>query len=60
MTKAEAVSQFNELWSNKVNLFPHVKDDEVMKSEDWNNYTNMLCKNGVITEKQYNSWDSPA
>jgi Na+-transporting NADH:ubiquinone oxidoreductase subunit NqrF len=60
MTKAEAVSQFNELWKNKVNLYPHIMNDDAMKSEDWNNYTNMLCKNGVITEKQYNSWDSPA
>ena len=30
------------------------------RSEAWNNYTDMLCKDGQITSKQYETWAHPA
>lgn len=36
------------------------KDDEVAFSEDWNNYTDALCKDGELTDLQYHycpAWD---
>ena len=31
--------------------------DLPMRKEAWNNFTDMLCKDGVITTNQYNNWD---
>lgn len=25
----------------------------------WSSYTDMLCKDGIITQKQYNTWSTP-
>jgi hypothetical protein len=33
--------------------------DEPALAEDWNNWTDALCKCGEITEKQYSSWTMP-
>ena len=33
--------------------------DYPARSESWANYTDMLCKDGQITLKQYESWQSP-
>lgn len=33
--------------------------DKVANREVWNNWTDMLCKTGVITEHQYNNWTYP-
>lgn len=54
MTKREALDQFKELY---LPLIP--KDDIVMKCEEWNNYTDGLCKDGLITMRQYETWDNP-
>jgi len=35
------------------------KGDIVWKRESWNNFTDMLCKDGEISLKQYESWDNP-
>lgn len=53
MTKAEALQQFREL---AVNI---PRGDEVMRRCAWNDYTDALCKNGQISEKQYESWSNP-
>jgi hypothetical protein len=34
-------------------------DDAIAKREAWNNWTDAICKNGVITEWQYDNWDNP-
>jgi hypothetical protein len=34
-------------------------DDDIWHREAWNNYTDMLCKDGHITEDEYNTWDNP-
>jgi hypothetical protein len=35
------------------------EDDVIAKREAWNNWTDAICKNGVITEWQYDNWDNP-
>ena len=55
MTKAEAVKMFRELykrWGGR-------KNDPISKREEWNNWTDSLCKDGLITEKQYENWGQP-
>ena len=61
MTKTDAVQNF------KHGEFPTLAALEVERGtkdrparrESWNNYTDMLCKQGDITENQYNKWHHP-
>ena len=58
MTKAEALKQFREIYKQ----FPLTigrRSDAIAKREDWNNYTDQLCKDGRITLKQYENWGQP-
>ena len=34
-------------------------DDEIMLREEWNNYTDSLCKDKIITPDNYEDWDNP-
>lgn len=58
MTKAEAVREFKE------EVLPYVvaqygKDDRPAIREAWNDWTDMLQKDGRISAKQYNTWVGP-
>lgn len=54
MTKAEALKEFREFY------MPHIpRGDVIWQREEWNNYTDMLCKERRITQHQYNTWDNP-
>jgi len=54
MTKAQAFAEFRE------NILPHLPVGDIpAKCEAWNNYTDMLCKDRQITEKQYSTWCNP-
>jgi len=62
MTKKEALVDFQE------NILPEIiaieqkgtgRKDKVMRAEEWNNYTDSLCKSGQISSKQYNNWSNP-
>jgi len=33
--------------------------DSCMRSEAWNNWTDSLCKNGEISDWQYENWSHP-
>ena len=55
MTKAEALRCFKELWK----MTNSSKSDSTAKREMWNNYTDLLCKNGDISLSQYENWDQP-
>ena len=62
MTKREALNQWKayrlpailqaeQLYGNGI--------DRCMRREDWNNYTDALCKAGAITQRQYETWATP-
>ena len=62
MTKKEAVAEFREY------VLPLIKAKEAqgsgrvdgpMRAEEWNNFTDGLCKGGRITSSQYHSWSNP-
>lgn len=58
MTKKEALEEF------KNDILPAVikrygKTDKVAITEEWNNYTDFLCKDRRITMKQYETWCHP-
>lgn len=44
----------------KSEYLPHLpKGDYPAIFEAWNDWTDSLCKDGEITEKQYNEWQCP-
>jgi hypothetical protein len=68
MTKKEAEKEFKSRFRRAINLkelnqadgnWP-VPKDKALRRETWNNFTDALCKEGRITERQYSSWTSPA
>lgn len=66
MTKKEAVTLFKEtvmpaiLKKEEEQGYMAAVKDVPMRSEAWNNFTDMLCKDGEITLKQYESWTHPS
>lgn len=34
--------------------------DECLRSEEWNNWTDSLCKSGQISDWQYENWSHPS
>jgi hypothetical protein len=59
VTKAHALAIFKEEWDNIVEAGVFRKDDKPALRESWNNFTDSLCKDGMITEHQYNTWTHP-
>ena len=55
MTKTEAVKMFRELykrWGGR-------RAAPIAKRTEWNDWTDSLCKDGLITDNQYNNWGNP-
>ena len=55
MTKTEAVKMFRELykrWGGR-------RADPIAKRTEWNDWTDSLCKDGLITDHQYNNRGNP-
>lgn len=59
LTKKQALAGFREAWDEACALNPRLRDDIIAKREDWNNYTDSLCKDHMITLRQYETWSNP-
>ena len=59
MTKAEAVKLFRFIYKVKAIQLGYRRGDEVAKRTEWNDFTDALCKDGLITQKQRENWDQP-
>jgi len=58
MTKEQAVKEFkNEILPMVINRYG--KNDVTAIRTEWNDFTDMLCKNGDKKESQYSTWDNP-
>lgn len=54
MTKREAVAEF------RATILPSVPPQDIpWRDQAWNDYTDYLCKEGLITLRQYETWGSP-
>ena len=51
-TKKQALKEFREFY-----LIPN--NDIPAKREAWNNFTDSLCKDRIISSRQYNNWTNP-
>lgn len=54
LTKAQAIQQFRELYNGAI-----PKGDAIARREAWSNFTDSLCKDGLITEYQDRTWTNP-
>ena len=59
ITKAEAMRQFGELWAMCTKSDPKWKRDTIAKRESWNNFTDCLQRDGLITSHQCDNWTNP-
>lgn len=58
MNKEQALREFKEVHLPYI-IDRYGKDDRIAIRTAWNDYTDMLCKEGQITDKQYSNWDNP-
>lgn len=56
MNKNQAFDQFKETYAE---FIKENKNDKVAIRTAWNDYTDFLMKDGMITEKQYKTWTQP-
>jgi hypothetical protein len=54
MTKAEAIRDFRDRFYRLL-----VTKDIPAKRQAWNDYTDMLCKDGLISQKKAANWHQP-
>ena len=61
MTKAEALKQFRQIYNSFCGgeAPRYRRGDVIAKRTHWNDYTDGLCKDGLITQKQYENWGQP-
>lgn len=58
MTRAQALKRFRrEVMPDVVARYG--RDDKVACREAWNDWTDMLHKDGKITRRQYETWPGP-
>ena len=58
-TKAQVLEQFRYNWKVATLENPSLKTDKIAKRIAFGDFTDMLCKEGDITLKQYESWSNP-
>ena len=56
MTKVEVVAQFREMLRESGDP---LRGDSIAKREAFNNYVDMLNKDGDVTDNQANNWSNP-
>ena len=59
MTKVQAFESFVSLFGDCFDFRRALANDRIAIEESWNNYTDMLCKDGEITARQYDTWIHP-
>ncbi len=58
-TKAQVVEQFRYNWKVATLENPSLKTDKIAKRIAFGDFTDMLCKCGEISLKQYENWSNP-
>jgi len=56
MTKVEVVASFREMLRESGDP---LRGDSIAKREAFNNYVDMLNKDGDVTDNQANNWSNP-
>ena len=52
-----------DVWSMFVSLYPdlyeRLRQDPIAVFVNWQSYTDSLCKDGYITQQQWQEWETP-
>ena len=59
MTKVEAVASFRESWRDFLESNPNFRGDSIAKRTAFNDYVDMLNKDGIVTDYQAYNWSNP-
>ena len=59
MTKKDAVQQFRWDWSDFLQSNPNFRGDSIAKRCAFNDYVDMLNKDGLVTDYQAYNWSNP-
>ena len=59
LTKKEVITMFSEMWREVVASNPDVRGDRIMKAEEFNNFVDMLNKDGQVSDIQAHNWTNP-
>ena len=58
-TKAQVISQFRYNWKVFTKQQPQWKGDTIAKREAWNDFVDMLNKEGYVSDSQAYNWTNP-
>ena len=58
-TKAQVISQFRYNWKVFTMQQPQWKGDTIAKREAWNDFVDMLNKEGYVSDSQAYNWTNP-
>jgi hypothetical protein len=58
LTKVEAVKQFKESYKEFIQEMKSKKDITALNTQ-WHMFTDGLCKDGLISQRQYENWMTP-
>ena len=59
LTKAETLHLFAEHGQAVLSRIPTYKGDSIAKREEWNDYTDGLCRDQLISQRQRDNWTNP-
>ena len=59
LTKKQALAVFKGQLKENERFYNLIVKDKVALRESWNNFTDSLCKDELITERQYDTWSQP-
>ena len=59
LTKKEVITRFSEMWREVVASNPDARGDRIMKAEEFNNFVDMLNKDGQVSDSQAHNWTNP-
>ena len=58
MTKKQAIAEFRETYAPAVRA-KYGRGDAVAMREEWSMFTDMLCRDRLITRRQCDAWTNP-
>jgi len=59
ITKRQVLADFRLLWREVVESTPSRKGDSIAKREAFNDYVDVLNKEGIVTDSQAFNWSNP-
>jgi hypothetical protein len=59
LTKQQVVSNFRDLWDDRLTYNPTLRGDRTAKRSAFNDYVDFLHKEHHVSDAQFNNWTNP-